>query len=163
MATFQWVRGETALDLAEAWGVDRHHIESLSGEAGRFLALLGERDEVLGMVREASSAWLAEGGQDRVQAARLLVDTVGGFVAKSEVTIKEIAGLPLRRVHELVILELVKDDEAAAYFAEARAAHLSGRALLTDGIDTTEDDSPLTDGSGAGITDEEENDDACET
>lgn len=161
MATFQWVRGETAIDLAEAWGVDRHHIESLSGEAGRFLALLGERDEVLGMVREASSAWLAEGGQDRVQAARLLVDTVGGFTQKQEITVKEIDGLPPRQVRELVILELVKDDEAAAFFERARRAHLEGRALLTTGIDTTEYDSPLTDDSGAGITDGEETD-TCE-
>lgn len=160
MATFQWVRGETAIDLAEAWGVDRHHIESLSGEAGRFLALLGERDEVLGMVREASSSWLAEGGQDRVQAARLLVDTVGGFVAKSEITVKEIDGLPPRQVRELVILELVKDDDAAAFFEQARREYLARGSLVTEGIDVAPVVLPLTDGSGEAITGgEEENDD----
>lgn len=151
MASRRWVRGDTAEELAEAWGTTLSNTHHMSGEAGRFLDMLGDREEILTMVRERTAAWLTEGGQDRVQAARLLVDTVGGFTQKQEVTIKEVSGLSERQWQELVILELVKDEWAAAFFAEARAAHLAGRAVLTDGIDTTGADLPLTDGSGGGI------------
>lgn len=159
MASRRWVKGDTAEELAEAWGTTLSNTHHMSGEAGRFLTLLGDREEIMTMVRERTAAWLTEGGQDRVQAARLLVDTVGGFTAKSEVTIKEIAGLSDWQRTELAILELVQDDRASAFFEEARAAYLAGRAVVTEGIDAAHVDLALTDGSGGSITDGEDDGD----
>lgn len=164
MARQTWERGRTGKMLAEAWGVQEALMRRYAQQASQWIKFAGSREGVMDVVR-AAAAMRLDGAENKdfVAVARLLVDTVGGFTQKQEITVKEIAGLPVRQRQELVILELVKDDWASAFFAEARAAHLAGRAVVTEGIDAGDVVLPLTDGSGEGITSEqEETDDTCD-
>lgn len=87
MAEKRWVRGETSTDLAEDWGCSRSLVETYATEASRALELLGDREAVLELVRAHAVEWLEQGENDRVQTARLLVDTVGGFSQKLDVSV----------------------------------------------------------------------------
>lgn len=88
MRALRWVRGVTATELAEAWRLSRSVVDDYATEASRHLELLGQREVVLDVVRSSAHQWVLEAGQDRVQAARLLVDTVGGLAQKLDVSVQ---------------------------------------------------------------------------
>lgn len=113
LATQQWVRGETAPELAAAWGLTQKKIENIASEASRFLKILGERDAVMDVVRIHAVRWLEEAGPDRVAAAKLLVDTVGGFAQRHEVKL-ELGGKSDAEIFMLTLQEIKADPELRA-------------------------------------------------
>lgn len=142
MANLDWERGKTAHELVEDWGLKLSTVEDYAAQASRTLELLGQREELIGVVR--TSAWLRlEQAEDAafVQLSRLLVDTVGGFEQRHKVE----HSLQERNPAELAAgaLEYVEQHLDGLPGVHERilamAERIRGnRALLTDGTETTE-------------------------
>lgn len=84
MVSGQFERVETAIELAEDWGISLNTAHTYTTQATRQLELLGQREHVLELVRKHAADWVSEAGGDRVPAAKLLLETVGGLVQRHE-------------------------------------------------------------------------------
>ncbi len=128
MANMRWERGVTAYELAEDWRIGVSLVENYSTEARRHLELLGQRENVLNIVRASAHRWVQQGDNDRVAAAKLLVDTVGGFTQKQELSVT----LEQRPPAELVPGVLDWLEEVAPKELMERADRMRG-LMLTEG------------------------------
>ena len=73
-------------ELTAKWGCSQLAARAAQARALYFLARIGERDKVLAEVDEYVQSWVRESGQDRVPAARLLLERMGALRLKHEVT-----------------------------------------------------------------------------
>ena len=106
-----WVTGETGKGLAAEWECAENTVRDYASEASRLLELLGQREEVLKVVRAAAYERL-EGAEDRdlVALLRLLADTVGGFDQRLRLDVT-VAAKPDGEVVAEVVRELVARDD----------------------------------------------------
>jgi phosphate uptake regulator len=132
MASGLYERGVTSRELAADWGLSVKSTEEYAAQASRHLELLGQREHVLQMVRNRAAQWIDQFGPDRVPAAKLLIETVGGIVQRHEHKVE----LSNRSDAELFVLCMteIRSDPAlrakAIAFLQSESADV---ALLTEG------------------------------
>jgi len=135
MAECRYERGVTSRELAADWGLSVKSTEEYAAQASRHLELLGQRDHVLQLVRTRAAKWIDQPAPDRVPAAKLLIETVGGIVQKHEHKV-ELSNRSDTELLGLCLLELKSDPElrkkAIAFLTSDDPSPMH---LLTDGVE----------------------------
>ena len=89
MAQGEWDKKTTADQLAEEWGVQPITVRHLAAEASRYLDLAkDDRGQLEGFIRAQLVDIAKQGGNDRVNALRTLLENKGLLRQKRELTHK---------------------------------------------------------------------------
>lgn len=84
----RYVKGVTAPELAVEWGLEVNTVEHDAVEASRLLKAMGEPEAVKEIAMLECSRIVAESGQDRVPALRLMLEATGNLKQKHEVIVQ---------------------------------------------------------------------------
>lgn len=87
MIRMEWVRGVTAGELAEQWGLAQSTVEGDAADAGHLLDLYQQPEHVKVLCMTHLHRVIEESGRDRVRAMRLALQATGNLTDHIDVTV----------------------------------------------------------------------------